>query len=308
MRPCPACGQLTAKGSYCGRPCTGTGQRGSTRAWRRVRAEALHRAGYTCEEHGCHMTQGLEVHHVRSKHQGGSDDLAKPRGPVPTLPCRRAGAMTPGANPSLVKRCKRCEELPSNAFSRHRATLDGRGSYCKGCARRADNAERRGSGYVSKADARDYDAILRADPCSYCGLRVSDHVDHVDPRIESGGEGWENMTAACLSCNASKGRRTLLFHMGLQVTRSQLAEVMRDVMDWRGVDGTVVKVRNAAQGPRSRPDSLRPHFYGHPEFLRCGKQRIYDLVSQRRLPHLKDGSRVLLRRTELLAYLGGPKP
>jgi len=41
------------------------------------------------------------------------------------------------------------------------------------------------------------------------------------------------------------------------------------------------------------------------EFLRCGKQRIYDLVSQRRLPHLKDGSRVLLRRTELLAYLGG---
>jgi len=39
------------------------------------------------------------------------------------------------------------------------------------------------------------------------------------------------------------------------------------------------------------------------EFLRCGKQRIYDLVSQRRLPHSKDGSRVLIRRTDLVAYL-----
>jgi len=39
--------------------------------------------------------------------------------------------------------------------------------------------------------------------------------------------------------------------------------------------------------------------------LRCKRQRIYDLVSQRRLPCLKDGSRVLLRRTQLLAYLDG---
>ncbi len=37
--------------------------------------------------------------------------------------------------------------------------------------------------------------------------------------------------------------------------------------------------------------------------LRCKRQRIYDLVSQRRLPCLKDGSRVLLRRADLLAYL-----
>ena len=39
------------------------------------------------------------------------------------------------------------------------------------------------------------------------------------------------------------------------------------------------------------------------EFLRCGRQRIYDLVSQDRLPHLKDGSRVLIRRADLLEYL-----
>ena len=40
------------------------------------------------------------------------------------------------------------------------------------------------------------------------------------------------------------------------------------------------------------------------EFLRCRRQRLYDLVSQDRLPHLKDGSRVLIRRVDLLAYLG----
>lgn len=39
------------------------------------------------------------------------------------------------------------------------------------------------------------------------------------------------------------------------------------------------------------------------EFLRCGRQRIYDLVSQGRVPCLRDGSRLLFRRVDLLAYL-----
>ena len=39
------------------------------------------------------------------------------------------------------------------------------------------------------------------------------------------------------------------------------------------------------------------------EYLRCGRQRVYDLVSQGRVPYLKDGARVLIRRADLLAYL-----
>ena len=39
------------------------------------------------------------------------------------------------------------------------------------------------------------------------------------------------------------------------------------------------------------------------ELLRCRRQRVYDLLSQGRLPHLKDGARVLIRRAELLGYL-----
>jgi excisionase family DNA binding protein len=41
------------------------------------------------------------------------------------------------------------------------------------------------------------------------------------------------------------------------------------------------------------------------ELLRCRKQRVYDLVSQGRLPCLKDGARVLVRRADLLAHLEG---
>jgi excisionase family DNA binding protein len=39
--------------------------------------------------------------------------------------------------------------------------------------------------------------------------------------------------------------------------------------------------------------------------LRGKRQRVYDLLSQGRLPHLKDGSRVLVHSSDLLGYLEG---
>jgi excisionase family DNA binding protein len=39
------------------------------------------------------------------------------------------------------------------------------------------------------------------------------------------------------------------------------------------------------------------------EFLRCKPQRIYDLLSGRQLERFKDGSRVLVKRAELVAHL-----
>jgi excisionase family DNA binding protein len=41
------------------------------------------------------------------------------------------------------------------------------------------------------------------------------------------------------------------------------------------------------------------------ELLRCKPQRVYDLLSSRRLTKLKDGTRVLLLRAELDEYLAG---
>jgi excisionase family DNA binding protein len=48
---------------------------------------------------------------------------------------------------------------------------------------------------------------------------------------------------------------------------------------------------------------------GAAEFLVCPKSRIYALVSARRIPHYKDGSRLLFDRGELHAYVrnGGSK-
>lgn len=43
-------------------------------------------------------------------------------------------------------------------------------------------------------------------------------------------------------------------------------------------------------------------------YLRCERARIYNLVSQRRLPCSKDGTRTLLHREVLDAYLTGGDP
>jgi excisionase family DNA binding protein len=40
------------------------------------------------------------------------------------------------------------------------------------------------------------------------------------------------------------------------------------------------------------------------DYLRCEKQRVYDLASSRRLAAAKDGRRSLFRRSALDAYLG----
>lgn len=47
------------------------------------------------------------------------------------------------------------------------------------------------------------------------------------------------------------------------------------------------------------------------EYLRCPKSRIYSLVSARRIPFVKDGSRTLFDRAELDTWLrngGGKRP
>ncbi len=42
---------------------------------------------------------------------------------------------------------------------------------------------------------------------------------------------------------------------------------------------------------------------GAANFLACPKSRIYGLVSAKRIPHHKDGSRLLFDRAELRAYV-----
>ena len=54
-------------------------------------------------------------------------------------------------------------------------------------------------------------------------------------------------------------------------------------------------------------DEADPEYFTVAEaaaYLRCSRQRIYDLLSSRRLPKVKEGTRVLIARSALRAYLG----
>ena len=59
---------------------------------------------------------------------------------------------------------------------------------------------------------REYFALLYKDPCSYCGGQMAE-VDHIVPLSTGGGPDWENLTAACKSCNQSKNASSVLAFM-----------------------------------------------------------------------------------------------
>jgi 5-methylcytosine-specific restriction endonuclease McrA len=76
MRACPHCGGLMPIGGTCPRGCGRPAPRGewraegSTRAWRKLRAQALARDGHRCTHLDpltglrCPERHGLEVHHL----------------------------------------------------------------------------------------------------------------------------------------------------------------------------------------------------------------------------------------------------
>jgi excisionase family DNA binding protein len=58
---------------------------------------------------------------------------------------------------------------------------------------------------------------------------------------------------------------------------------------------TILQAQNAASPYMSVDEAA--------DYMRCKPQRVYDLLSARRLTRLKDGSRVLVKRAEIDAYL-----
>lgn len=59
------------------------------------------------------------------------------------------------------------------------------------------------------ADSLAFEAILRDDPCAYCG-RPMQQIDHVEPVAHGGRNHWSNLAAACQPCNRAKSDRFLL--------------------------------------------------------------------------------------------------
>jgi 5-methylcytosine-specific restriction endonuclease McrA len=67
LRPCLRCGQLTGNGSY----CPAHARNGSTRAWRKIRAQVLDRDGWQCRLCGAPAT---DADHIQRRIDGGRDE------------------------------------------------------------------------------------------------------------------------------------------------------------------------------------------------------------------------------------------
>ena len=40
--------------------------------------------------------------------------------------------------------------------------------------------------------------------CAYCGVLGANHVDHIVPRVDGGGDEMSNLCASCANCNQRK--------------------------------------------------------------------------------------------------------
>lgn len=69
------------------------------------------------------------------------------------------------------------------------------------------------------------------------------------------------------------------------------------------VDAIAARVRTELLAELGRPTDPWLDVAEAADYLRCKRQRIYDLCQQGRLKPARDGSRLLLRRSWLDAYL-----
>jgi 5-methylcytosine-specific restriction endonuclease McrA len=147
--------------------------------------------------------------------------------------------------PIEEKRCPRCGETkPRALFAPAKHTTDGRQGYCKACMREYQAKHRgttlkamraREQARIAKQDDDQYLALVRSDPCSYCG-EPSDTLDHIVPRYVDDDDDWSNLTAACMRCNTGKGRNSLLVYLGMKLARQEVFRAATDVLAYRAID------------------------------------------------------------------------
>lgn len=77
---------------------------------------------------------------------------------------------------------------------------------------KARNAQRHQLRDTLTAQDRTYIAVLMNDPCVYCGAAMA-HLDHITPVASGGTSHWDNLTAACASCNWGKAAKPLLHYL-----------------------------------------------------------------------------------------------
>jgi 5-methylcytosine-specific restriction endonuclease McrA len=97
------------------------------------------------------------------------------------------------------------------ARNRARILAQERARYHRNRARaRAKERRRRDYRVIGRdAEAVAYAAVLRADPCAYCG-GTGGALDHIVAVERGGANDWTNVTATCRSCNSRKHTHSLL--------------------------------------------------------------------------------------------------
>jgi 5-methylcytosine-specific restriction endonuclease McrA len=94
-----------------------------------------------------------------------------------------------------VKACQTCGAGVASRWHR----------YCSDKCQRAAAKARARSRIEANPDLH-FAAIVRRDPCSYCGGEGG-AADHIEPWARGGQDAWENYGGACNRCNAHKGAR-----------------------------------------------------------------------------------------------------
>lgn len=82
----------------------------------------------------------------------------------------------------------------------------------RGYAKSRQDYDRRRRSRKLDDDGRFYQALVRRDPCSYCGGVGSD-ADHIVGLDVGGEHAWMNLTGACKSCNGGKKNHSLLLFL-----------------------------------------------------------------------------------------------
>lgn len=96
----------------------------------------------------------------------------------------------------------------AEAKARHEAWRDANVEHVRAYSLKMMRARKVGR----TAEGIEFVDILRHDPCSYCGGPAG-HIDHIEPLAFGGENSWENLAAACKSCNSKKKTKSLLMFL-----------------------------------------------------------------------------------------------
>jgi 5-methylcytosine-specific restriction endonuclease McrA len=123
---------------------------------------------------------------------------------------------TESHNRWVAENNERARQLQRESYERNRAKrLAEKRDYAQSfpdliaANNKRQRARRKGANLGDAELTYDFIGILSNDPCCYCHA-PQEHIDHITPIAHGGSHEWENLTAACKSCNQSKHARSLL--------------------------------------------------------------------------------------------------